>query len=320
LIETNGLAAALPSINGRQVTPYLRPFSSSASHQAGRGANASQQRRYRDPYVIAQARARKAANLSKQEALSLSRARALGDPVRGIETDFVKSFDAAREQSAEEQQYLNHFLKPEEIERQLEASKRLVEPVVKTLADSQLYNQDEAIEQMRLNRINEETRERYLKAHNTVEEVMKRITNIDNGNSKDRFRINVERCIQTFGRHETDRTLPSRSAPIPLGPGGVPLTDHKAQVVPTKKRKGPDTGSSEVQIAILTAKIRNLATHLERVGNSDKVNKRNLRLLVHRRQGLLQYLRRKERAGPRWQKCIDMLGLTEGTWRGEITL
>jgi ribosomal protein S15 len=107
---------------------------------------------------------------------------------------------------------------------------------------------------------------------------------------------------------------------VPLGPGGVPLADSIEKDVPLKERKGPDTGSSEVQIAILTAKIRNLANHLERVGNSDKINKRNLRLLVHRRQKLLQYLRRRERAGPRWQRCIDMLGLTEGTWRGEITL
>jgi ribosomal protein S15 len=98
------------------------------------------------------------------------------------------------------------------------------------------------------------------------------------------------------------------------------LTDHEHELAPLKQRKGPDTGSSEVQIAILTAKIRHLANHLERVGNSDKINKRNLRLLVHRRQKLLQYLRKKERAGPRWQRCIDMLGLTEGTWRGEITL
>jgi len=85
-------------------------------------------------------------------------------------------------------------------------------------------------------------------------------------------------------------------------------------------RAGPDTGSSEVQIAVLTAKIRTLADFLETRGKTDKVNKRNLRLLVHRRQKLLLYLRRKERGGPRWQNIIDTLGLTEGTWRGEISL
>lgn len=52
----------------------------------------------------------------------------------------------------------------------------------------------------------------------------------------------------------------------------------------------------------------------------DKVNKRNLRLLVHRRQKLLRYLERKERGGPRFQNVVDVLGLTEGMWRGEISL
>ena len=86
-------------------------------------------------------------------------------------------------------------------------------------------------------------------------------------------------------------------------------------------RAGPDTGSSEVQVAILTAKIKVLADHMLLKGRQkDKVNKRNLRLLVHRRQKLLQYLRRKERGGDRWQNLISTLGLTEGTWKGEISL
>jgi len=52
----------------------------------------------------------------------------------------------------------------------------------------------------------------------------------------------------------------------------------------------------------------------------DKMNKRNLRLLVHRRQKLMAYLRRKERGGPRWKNVVEMLGLTEGMWRGQIVL
>jgi ribosomal protein S15 len=87
-----------------------------------------------------------------------------------------------------------------------------------------------------------------------------------------------------------------------------------------KERVGPDTGSSEVQVAILTAKIRALADFLETRGTTDKHGKRDLRLLVHRRAKLLKYLRRKERGGPRWQHLIETLGLTEGTWQGEITL
>jgi len=317
------LKSALPSNNGPQVARPLRAFSSTP-HPA-KGATTGQQRRYRDPYIVAQARARKAANLSKQEALRISRARALGDPVRGVETEFVKSFDTARGtgKHADKSAYLNNFLTQTEIDEQLAASKQLVEPAPQTKRDLN-YNPTTGEQEERalrdLEAKNARNKEMWEQAHGTVQEAIKRITDVDNGNSKDRFRINVERCIDTFGRHQTDKILPGRPLPIPLGPGGAPLMDHEHEVAPLKERKGPDTGSSEVQIAILTAKIRNLANHLERVGNSDKINKRNLRLLVHRRQKLLQYLRRKERAGPRWQRCIETLGLTEGTWRGEITL
>ena len=122
---------------------------------------------------------------------------------------------------------------------------------------------------------------------------------------------NIQRCIDTFGRHNTDAILAPR-------PGKQVLTkQEQAERMP---RIGQDTGSSEVQIAILTAKIRNLADVLGKRGYMDKHNKRNLRLLVHRRQKLLQYLRRKEKGGPRWQNLTETLGLTEGTWKGEITL
>jgi ribosomal protein S15 len=128
------------------------------------------------------------------------------------------------------------------------------------------------------------------------------------------LRINVQRCIDTFGRHNTDQVLPPRPR--------AALTPESAEGAAQEKkpRAGPDTGSSEVQIAILTAKIRTMANMLEKNGNGDKHNKRNLRVLVHKRQKLLKYLRRKERGGPRWQNLIETLGLTEGTWKGEISL
>jgi ribosomal protein S15 len=86
-------------------------------------------------------------------------------------------------------------------------------------------------------------------------------------------------------------------------------------------RAGPDTGSSEVQIAILTAKIRTLTKALDiNRGYKDKHNKRNLRLLVHRRQKLLAYMERKERGSERWTRMIEKLGLTPATWRGQIDL
>ncbi|KIW08639.1 ribosomal protein S15 [Verruconis gallopava] len=313
------LSSALPSTNCRQGAWTLRTFSASRSHQA----KSKGEHRYRDPYVAAQARARKAANISKQEALKLNRARALGDPVRGLETEFVRSFDTASEHDTaggeeKDQPRLNYSLTQHEIDTQLTKSKALVEPA--PLSKHELEHVRD-VNKSRILRKHEQNMEQWAAAHETVKEAVKRITNLESGNSKDRFRINVERCIRTFGRHETDKYLPHRTSSVPLGPGGLPLSDHEPAPLPLKKRLGPDTGSPEVQIAILTARIRNLANHLDRVGSSrDKVNKRNLRLLVHKRQKLLLYLRRKERAGPRWQRCIEMLGLTEGTWKGEISL
>lgn len=157
--------------------------------------------------------------------------------------------------------------------------------------------------------------------HARAAEAIARITALENGSSKDRMRVNIARCVETFGRHKTDRIFPPRAPPLP----SINSTDPhpirpETNIEGVKKRIGPDTGSSEVQIAILTAKIKTLADFLESRGKGDKHNKRNLRLLVHRRQKLLKYLRRKERGGPRWQHCIETLGLTEGTWKGEISL
>jgi ribosomal protein S15 len=167
----------------------------------------------------------------------------------------------------------------------------------------------------------EEIEEQNKKDHARAAEAIARITALENGSSKDRMRANKLRCVETFGRHNTDTIFPPK-API-LSRSGAEETHvirPETNVAATAKRVGPDTGSSEVQIAILTAKIKAVADFLQTRGKGDKHNKRNLRLLVHRRQKLLQYLRRKERGGPRWQHCIETLGLTEGTWRGEISL
>jgi len=140
-----------------------------------------------------------------------------------------------------------------------------------------------------------------------------RILSLANASSKDKTRANITRCIEAFGRHKTDLTLRPRAMPSP--------ETLKSDMPEKTPRAGPDTGSSEVQIAVLTAKIKVLADQLEtRGGKKDKINKRNLRVMVHKRQKHLQYLRRKERGSDRYQHVVDTLGLMEGTWKGEISL
>lgn len=119
--------------------------------------------------------------------------------------------------------------------------------------------------------------------------------------------------METFGRHNTDKSVRQKG----LTAKQVEGTEEKF----TKIRGGPDTGSSEVQIAILTAKIRTLAKmYAGEKGNKDKHNKRNLRLLCHRRQRLLKYMERKERGSGRWEHMIKELGLTPATWKKQIEI
>ncbi|PQE06627.1 ribosomal S15 precursor protein [Rutstroemia sp. NJR-2017a BVV2] len=277
---------------------------------------------HKDPYVLAQSRRRKESNLRRRAELEKERESMLGDPVRGVTTPFVESFDTAGASTVNfdatttqapgeavqikgaDDVLLNHFLTPSELQSAIEHSRSLTEPV-------EAVNEEGIVDPVR----KEHEKKRFEDHHARASAALARIVSLANGNSKDKTRANVRRCIETFGRHKTDGVLRPRPPPNPeiLGEG---------QDIPEKTpRAGPDTGSSEVQIAILTAKIRVLANQLEmKRGQKDKVNKRNLRLLVHRRQKLLKYLRKKERGGERWQNLIATLGLTEGTWQGEISL
>ena len=67
-----------------------------------------------------------------------------------------------------------------------------------------------------------------------------------------------------------------------------------------------DTGSPEVQIAILTARINHLTEHLKE-NKQDKHSRRGLLKMVGRRRNLLAYLQKKDIE--RYRSLIDRLGL-----------
>ena len=67
----------------------------------------------------------------------------------------------------------------------------------------------------------------------------------------------------------------------------------KTQIIDTYARHEGDTGSPEVQIAILTTRINQLTTHL-RVNRHDESSRRGLLKLVGQRRRLLAYLRQKD--------------------------
>jgi len=82
--------------------------------------------------------------------------------------------------------------------------------------------------------------------------------------------------------------------------------EKKQEIVAKYGRGDADTGSTEVQVALLTARINELTEHL-RTHRKDHHSRRGLLRLVSQRRRLLEYLRR---TGPdRYQALIDRLGL-----------
>ena len=87
----------------------------------------------------------------------------------------------------------------------------------------------------------------------------------------------------------------------------MPLTkEQKAEIAAKYGRGTQDTGSAEVQIAILTASINQLTDHLK-VHKKDHHSRRGLLLQVGQRRRLLNYLQKKDLEG--YRKLIADLGL-----------
>jgi small subunit ribosomal protein S15 len=83
-------------------------------------------------------------------------------------------------------------------------------------------------------------------------------------------------------------------------------TEVKAELVNKFKLAANDTGSVEVQVALLSANITSLTEHLKK-HKKDVHSKRGLVGMVNRRRKLLNYL--KGRNEPRYQSLIESLGI-----------
>ena len=82
--------------------------------------------------------------------------------------------------------------------------------------------------------------------------------------------------------------------------------ERKADVVKKFARGKNDTGSPEVQVALLTERINVLALHFE-AHKKDNHSRRGLLKMVNQRRQMLDYLKRKDEA--RYSKLIAELGL-----------
>ena len=82
--------------------------------------------------------------------------------------------------------------------------------------------------------------------------------------------------------------------------------DQKQQLITDHRRGDSDTGSPEVQVAILSRRIQELTEHL-RTHTKDHHSRRGLLQMVGRRRRLLEYLRRTD--VERYRALIQRLGL-----------
>ena len=81
---------------------------------------------------------------------------------------------------------------------------------------------------------------------------------------------------------------------------------QKAEIIKTHARGNADTGSPEVQVALLTARINELTPHFK-AHLKDHHGRRGLLKLVNQRKRLLSYL--KDKDGERYSALIQKLGL-----------
>ncbi len=91
------------------------------------------------------------------------------------------------------------------------------------------------------------------------------------------------------------------------GENGVALsTTTKTEIIKKFQRSDGDTGSTEVQVALISANITQLTQHMQ-VHTHDYHSRRGLLAMVNKRRKLLTYLKRKDIQ--RYRELISQLGL-----------
>jgi small subunit ribosomal protein S15 len=86
----------------------------------------------------------------------------------------------------------------------------------------------------------------------------------------------------------------------------VLATDKKQEIISSHKRHDSDTGSAEVQIAILTERITYLTEHFK-IHKKDHHSRRGLLKMVGQRRRMLDYLKKKD--VDRYKSIIEKLGI-----------
>ncbi|MFN3678135.1 30S ribosomal protein S15 [Thermosynechococcus sp.] len=82
--------------------------------------------------------------------------------------------------------------------------------------------------------------------------------------------------------------------------------DVKQKIINTYQIHGTDTGSADVQVAILTERIKQLSEHLK-TNKKDHASRRGLLKIIGRRKRLLAYIHRQD--AQRYRQLIERLGI-----------
>jgi small subunit ribosomal protein S15 len=86
----------------------------------------------------------------------------------------------------------------------------------------------------------------------------------------------------------------------------IQLPDDKQKIIDTFAQKDGDTGSPEVQVALLTHKIQRLTSHLEE-NKKDNHSRRGLLKVIAKRRRILNYLQKLDEK--RYKELIKKIGL-----------
>jgi small subunit ribosomal protein S15 len=121
-----------------------------------------------------------------------------------------------------------------------------------------------------------------------------------------------EPCTTPVGFTGDRKSNPETAAPSQTALGFIrgnemPATaEHKAEIVKAHARAASDTGSTEVQVALLTDRINELTPHFK-THLKDHHGRRGLLKMVNRRKSLLAYLKNTD--ADRYTALIQKLGL-----------
>jgi small subunit ribosomal protein S15 len=89
----------------------------------------------------------------------------------------------------------------------------------------------------------------------------------------------------------------------------MPLSKQRtAEIIAEFGKDAKDSGSAEVQVALLTQRIRDLTEHLK-IHKKDHHTRRGLLMLVGRRRRLLTYIKKRDIAG--YRELISKLGIRD---------